>query len=148
VVFSESLEIELRDFHNNMKSDEMNDGCFNFSLEREKPAVDSFTIDSCQELEEPDYERNLRTTFNKTVCLVVCILHDVHSLHYLWVENEVQTNCTWKLNNKNGIAAGKPEAFVLLSEHHGVQHTRKHAVLKEKKHHTIKQIFAKNFGRQ
>jgi len=45
MVFTESLKVKLRNFHNNVKCDEMNDSDFNFGLESEQPAVDSLAID-------------------------------------------------------------------------------------------------------
>lgn len=46
VVFTKSFKVELRNFHDYMQSNEMNDSYFNFHLEWEEPAVDSLTIDS------------------------------------------------------------------------------------------------------
>jgi hypothetical protein len=122
----------------------MNDCCFDLSLEREQPTVDSLTINCSTELNEPDDKGNLGTALDKAISLVIRILHDIHSLHNLRIKNEMKADSTWELNDKNCIASSKPEMFFFCSPNHGVQHARKHRVLEEKEHNTVEQVFGQH----
>tara|TARA_B110000285_G_scaffold188735_1_gene215027 strand:+ start:156 stop:479 length:324 start_codon:yes stop_codon:yes gene_type:complete len=99
-------------------------------------------------LNEPNDKGNLGTSLHEVVRLVVGVLHDIHSLHNLRVQNKMQAYSTWELDNENGVAPGEAEAFFFLSKHHGVQHAGKHAVLQEEKHQAVEQILAQDVGRQ
>jgi len=59
----------------------------------------------------------------------------------------MQTNCTWKLNDKDSVASSK-RIFITVLVNHGVEHACQHTVLKEEEHETVEDIFADELVRK
>ena len=91
-------------------------------------------------MNEPDDKGNLGTALDEATSLVIRILHDIHSLHNLRLQNKVKSDRTWELNDENWIASGKSKVFFFFAPHHGVEHAGKHRVLEEEKHDAVEEV--------
>lgn len=68
----------------------MNDTMLYGMLVSKHVDTNTFTEESCVHLDGAQDEPNLRSIINEQVWLIVRELHDIHTVGYLWVQNEVE----------------------------------------------------------
>ena len=146
IVVTEWFKVELRHLHNYMEGNEMNNAMFNIFLKRQQPTIDEFAIDCSYILKKSNVIGNARSSPNKQRCLIVSKLHNFHSLHNLWVEHQMQTNCTWEFDKVNSVVIWKKkECFLLFFLFdHWIKHTTQHEILPKDQHKTVETIVSKN----
>jgi len=97
-IVQEGLIVQGTDFHDNLKSNEMNDAMIDCVLVGQQNDVDTFSKERAENLNKSDHIGDFWTSINELFWVVVGKFHEFHTFGNLWIEAEMESNSTWELN--------------------------------------------------